>query len=196
MKKAELEKRTAGQPMFGAGNTQPAIERNFQVLEWTLPSGERFLLETSVFQLDGKNPYAVRGGPTMPLYRMVELKKKGMIGWKKLGSLMEYSGGFALLNAVIRATKTYLSAVQAGQGGTVLIQKQEYEHANFGRHAFYGLAEEGPATALTEALSECGSVDRFMSRLRDLEASADSTLAEEKKRLQEELEEFRQSARR
>lgn len=195
MPSATLVKVTPSQPMFGAGASRPSEERNLQTLEWQLPSGERFRLETNTFQLDGKNAYATPGGPTMPMYRVLEVKKKGLIGWKTVAEAMEYDGGFAVLNALIRTTTIYRDAEAEGRGDDVLVKKRSYEHRRFGSHEYFTLAEEGPVEALTEFLGECGSVKRFVERFSAADKTPDEVLAAEKADLKAELEELRAAVR-
>jgi hypothetical protein len=196
MASAELVKKIDSQPMFGAGNDSPAQERNFQEIEWRLPSGDRVRFETWIFQLDGQNPYAQRGGPSMPMYRVLEIKKKGFIGWKTLAKAMEYRGGFAALNSLIRSTDTYQAAEAEGRGDEVQISKLSYVHGNFGEHEYYGLTEPAPLEALTELLGNCGSAKEFMDRLERVDQDPDDELAAEKSRLKEELDELRSSVSR
>ena len=191
MATADLIKKIDSEPMFGAGATQPSLERNFQTLEWRLPSGERLLFETSIFQLDGQNPYAIVAGPMLPMYRVLEIKKKRLIGWKTKKKLLEYSGAFAILNALIRTTSTYEEASAEGRAGDVLVEKRPYEHARFGNHEYFDVAGDRPAMALTELVSECGSIARLLKRIEDIEREPDEVLAEEQARLADELEKLR-----
>lgn len=195
MTTAEVVKKTESQPMFGAGAQQPSQERNFQEIEWILPSGERVRLETSVFQLDGKNPYTLPGGPVMPMYRAFQFKRKRLLGWKKFAEGLEYSGGFALLNALIRTTDRYRRADEAGRADELLIRKKSYEHRRFGEHEYFAVVEEAPLAALTEAVGLCRSAKELLGRLREIERNPDEELRQDKAALRVELEQLRASVR-
>src|SRR5262249_33270844 len=129
-------------PVFGAGSNEPSQERNWQKIEWKLASGDRLLLETSIFQFDGQNPYAVVGGPKMPMYRVLELKKKALLGWKTFFKRNEYEAAFEVLNTLIRSTARFRQRQKEGAGASLLITKQSYQHARFGGHEYFNVADQ------------------------------------------------------
>lgn len=179
-------------PIFGAGSNEPSHEKNWQKIEWKLASGERILLETSVFQLDGQNPYAMPGGPQMPLYRTVELKKKSLFGWSVFFKKNQYEGCFDFLNILIRATDEF----RTKRDESLLIVRHSYKHARFGHHEYFDVADK--AESLSDFVLSCASFEELQRRMAQAidEPELKGILSKRLGELQREIQQLRAEVKR
>lgn len=150
---ASMLSKKDGIPMFD-GNDTPALQRNYQEVLYQLANGDKIQLETFAFHLDGSN-IAMRGkGYSLPIYRTLEIKKKGLFKGKTILKGDEFKGIFEVLNNMIRNTRLGKSNIEK-HGDNALVRLCSYEHAHYERMEYYNVTDDLPLGGITEFVLSC-----------------------------------------